>query len=77
MGLDATEAGVAHVLMAQPVLLNNDTHARLLAAYAKSKRVHGRQYYNYTFQTYCSHLMTGALEHEEYLKWDPDEEKSP
>jgi hypothetical protein len=62
--------------VAQPVPINNDTHARLLAAYAKSKRVHGRQYYNYTFQSYCSHLMQGAVTFEEALLWDPGEEKS-
>lgn len=53
--------------MAKAVPLNNDTHARLLAAYEKSKRVHGRSYYNYTFQVYVSGLMAGALAFEEAL----------
>ena len=62
--------------MAALVKLNNDTHARLIAAYERSKRVHGRQYYNYTFQTFVSGLMVGALAFEEALN-GTDEEKSP
>lgn len=61
--------------MSKPVLLNNDTHARLLAAYERSKRVHGRSYYNYTLQTFASHLMGGSLAFEEALN-GKDEEKS-
>lgn len=54
-------------MMAQQVPLNKETYARLRKAYDHSKRVHGRQYHNYTFQTYVTQLMIGALAFEEAL----------